>query len=291
MLDENSLYHSKLLHDQYYPKVISYYFKQWKGFEMPYHSHNEIEIMYVIEGKCVVETATETVPMKKGDLILLDSNIAHRLVVDNENPCRMLNLEFFFTNKENEGFSPSFKEIVRTNGMLSQFLSKAYPYIVLKDSSDIYHVLKSLVLELDERSLENMVMIHLLFSQLFIKIGRLAIEYENQNSYQVNLYIKQILSFLHQNYDCEIQVKDIANVVNLHPVYLHRIFKAEMGNTLMEYLTSLRIKKAKMLLAHTEIPITEISEYVGINSRQYFSTLFKKHTGKTPIDYRNTLNK
>lgn len=258
---------------------------------MPFHSHNEIEIMYVIEGKCVVETAVETVAMKKGDLILLDSNIAHRLIVENENPCRMLNLEFIFTNKENEGYSPFFKEIVRTNGMLSQFLSKGYPYIMLKDSSDIYHILKSLVLELDERSVENKVMIHLLFSQLFIKIGRLAIEYGNRNSYQVNLYIKQILSYLHQNYDCEIQVKDIANIVNLHPVYIHRIFKAEMGCTVMEYLTALRIKKAKMLLAHTEIPIIEISEYVGINSRQYFSTLFKKHTGKTPVDFRNTLNK
>jgi AraC family transcriptional regulator, melibiose operon regulatory protein len=290
-LNTYSLYSSELLHDKYYPKVIKYYFKQWKGFDMPFHSHNEIEIMYVIEGKCVVETAKEAVTMKKGDLILLDSNIEHRLAVAKENPCRMLNLEFFFTNKDNAGFSPSFNEIVRSNRMLSQFLSKAYPYILLKDSSDIYHILKSLVLELDERSLENKVMIQLLFSQLFIKIGRLSVEYENQNSYQINLYIKQILSYLHQNYDCEIQVKDIANVVNLHPVYLHRIFRAEMGNTVMEYLTSLRIKKAKMLLAHTEIPITEISEYVGINSSQYFSTLFKKHTGKTPIDYRNTLNK
>ncbi|WP_223588895.1 AraC family transcriptional regulator [Neobacillus bataviensis] len=290
-MDQYSLYNSELLHDKYYPKVISYYFKQWKGFEMPFHSHNEIEIMYVIEGKCVVETAAETVPMKKGDLILLDSNIPHRLVVNHENPCRMLNLEFIFTNKEDEGFPPFFHEIVRTNVMFSEFLSKGYPYIMLKDSSDIYHILKSLVLELDERSSENKVMIQLLFSQLLIKIGRLAIEYENRNSYQVNVYIKQILSYLHQNYDCEIQVKDIANVVNLHPVYLQRIFKAEMGYSVMEYLTSLRIKKAKMLLAQTEIPIIEISEYVGINSRQYFSTLFKKHTGKTPVDYRNTLNK
>lgn len=71
---------------------------------MPFHSHDEIEIMYVIEGKCVVETAAETVTMKKGDLILLDSNIEHRLIVAKENPCRMLNLEFFLQTKTTSDF-------------------------------------------------------------------------------------------------------------------------------------------------------------------------------------------
>jgi AraC family transcriptional regulator, melibiose operon regulatory protein len=91
---------------------------------MPYHSHNEIEIMYVIEGKCVVETATETVPMKKGDLILLDSNIPHRLVVDNENPCRMLNLEFFLQTKKMRDFHHFSKKLLERMVCCLSFFQK-----------------------------------------------------------------------------------------------------------------------------------------------------------------------
>jgi len=46
--------------------------------------------------------------------------------------------------------------------------------------------------------------------------------------------------------------------------------------------------KAKALLADTDIPVIEISHYVGINSSQYFSQVFKKHTNMTPVDYRRT---
>ncbi|MDQ0971538.1 AraC-like DNA-binding protein [Neobacillus niacini] len=45
-----------------------------------------------------------------------------------------------------------------------------------------------------------------------------------------------------------------------------------------------------MLLADTDIPVIEISFYVGINSRQYFSNLFKKHTNMTPIEYRKSVS-
>ena len=64
-----------------------------------------------------------------------------------------------------------------------------------------------------------------------------------------------------------------------------------MGVTPNEYLTRLRMEKAEMLLARTDIPIIEISGYVGINSRQYFSFLFKKHTNATPSQYRNLARK
>lgn len=46
------------------------------------------------------------------------------------------------------------------------------------------------------------------------------------------------------------------------------------------------MEKAKMLLARTDIPITQIADYIGLNSRQYFSMLFRKLTGVTPIEYR-----
>ena len=101
--------------------------------------------------------------------------------------------------------------------------------------------------------------------------------------------MRQATEYIHQHYDCDIQAKDIAAVVNLHPVYLQRIFKSNMNQTLTEYMAELRIEKAKMLLARTDVPIIEIADYVGFNSRQYFSALFKKHTGYSPAAYRKSV--
>ncbi|MNW64694.1 CFA/I fimbrial subunit D [compost metagenome] len=58
----------------------------------------------------------------------------------------------------------------------------------------------------------------------------------------------------------------------------------------MQYLTRLRMDKAAMMLLHTDIPVADIADYVGIGSRQYFHAVFKTHMGQTPIQYRNSLH-
>ncbi|MBS4219258.1 helix-turn-helix transcriptional regulator [Bacillus sp. FJAT-49711] len=284
-----SIFHPELMQENYFPKVNAYYFKQWEDYEMDYHVHKDVEIMYVINGECIVETLSESISLKKGDFILLDSNIPHRLIVGAEQPCRMLNVEFSFI--ERSGSFPSIREMALENTALSEFLQMNIPYLILKDPNEIYHTLKNLVLESDKKE-DKQIMVHLLLSQLLIQIARMAVEdrkikKENQ---QANLYVNQTIEFLHHNYDRDLKLEDIGRAVNLHPGYLHRIFKKIMNCTIMEYLSTLRMEKAKALLAHTDIPIIEISQYIGINSSQYFSQLFKRHASMTPVDFRRTFS-
>lgn len=287
-MNNMSLYQRELLADHYHPKVSAYYFKQWESYHMAFHAHKEVEIMYVIDGKCTVDTEEESVTLKKGDFILLDAYVPHRLIVEKNSPCRMLNVEFSFVKKE--GCFPSIKDLADENKVLSDFLVFHRSYVVLKDPNEIYHTLKNLVLELDKKESEKEIMIQLHLAQLLIQIARMVGEEKEKKSeqQQANVYVKKTIEYLHHNYDRDIQVKDISQMVNLHPGYLHRVFKKQTGLTVMEYLTTLRMEKAKMLLADTDIPIVEISYYIGINSRQYFSLLFKKHTNTTPAEYRKT---
>ena len=284
-MKSSSLYESALTRGEFLPEVVAYYYKQWDHYSMPFHAHNQVEIMYVIEGQCCIETEGESLFLKKGDFIIIDAEVPHRLSVEKSSPCRMLNIEFRF--HERKGFFPSIKDFAKEDQAFACLLKMNSPYILLKDTNEVYFVLKSLVLEMDERGKENLLMVHLLLSQLLIQIGRLAVEARAiEPKQQSNMYVKKVITYLHENYDCEIQMKDIAADVNLHPGYLHRIFKIATGLTVMEYLTSVRMEKAKMLLAETEIPLIEISDYIGINSRQYFSSLFKKYTQQTPVEYR-----
>jgi AraC-like DNA-binding protein len=283
-----SLYNEKWTTGCYQPHVVAYYFREWRNYHMAFHKHDRVEIMYVIKGQCSVETIENIFHMTKGDFILLDANVLHRLLVDAENLCRMLNIEFVFKDKQNP--CPSMAELRSAIPSFDKFLHAAAQYVLLKDTDDIYNALKSLILELDKNQQDG-IMVHLLLSQIIIRISRLAEEETCYHASPTSAYIRKALSFMHQHYDKDIQIEDIAKNLNIHPSYFHRIFKGHTGLTPIEYLTRLRLEKAKMLLARTDIPIIEISGYIGINSRQYFTFLFKKYTGTTPSRYRNSINK
>ena len=286
-METNSLFDHKLKSDDYHPKVNFYYFKQWDDFLMPFHEHNSVEIMYVISGQCQVDVAEDTFSLKKSDFILIDANVSHRLIVEKNRACRMLNIEFVF--EKMRGFIPSIRQLAEGSQALTEWLSNDTPYVVLKDRDEIYHTLKSLVLQLDVLGPDNEMMVQLLLAQVLIHTATLAIEARDHDQQPSDEYVKNAITYIHHHYDCDIQVKDIAASVNVHPGYFHRIFKASMGCTVMEYLTSIRMEKAKMLLANTDIPIADIASYIGINSREYFSSLFRKHTGNTPASYRRSL--
>lgn len=282
-----SLYHPALQSNHFQPKVVTYYFRQWDDFRMPYHEHDAVEIMYVISGKCTVDAVGHLVTMSKGDFIVLDANVRHRLQVDKASPCRMINVEFTFLPKVRD--FPSIKDLAAGSDTLQTLLRKSSAYFTLKDPGDVYPTLQSLVMELDAQGSQPGVMLDLLLAELLIRIARLVDDGGEAGLQQADIYTKQVIAYLHQHYDCDVRVRDIAAAVNLHPGYVHRVFKEATGSTIIEYLTALRIEKSKHLLATTDFPVVEIAERVGMNSSQYFSTVFKKRTGLTPLEYRASL--
>jgi quercetin dioxygenase-like cupin family protein len=153
MPQSTRLFPALLLNRPCHPQVVAYYFKQWQGFHMPFHRHDATEIMYTIQGFCEIEiqlcpTRTERVRLKKGEFILLNANIAHRLIVEDDEPCRMLNVEFRFT--QHQGVMPIYSTACRGRETTELFIGSSDLYLVLRDPDEVYHVMKSLVLELDK---------------------------------------------------------------------------------------------------------------------------------------------
>lgn len=289
-----SLFQQALIEVDYSPYFFAYYYKQWNNYSMSYHQHNSTEIMYLISGSCVVDVRLRTgeeerFRLKRGELIILDANVPHRLIVEDGTPCRMLNVEFGFM--EYTGVAPSIGKLARKEAALAEWLQAPFSSLVMTDPEEIYHVLKGLVLELDQSGGKGGSMVDLLFCELLLRLSSLRQDQLHVSQQPSQLYVRRSIEFLHQNYDQSIQVKDIAAAVNLHPGYLHRIFKSHTGRTLSDYLNMLRMEKAKMLLGQSDIPIAEIADYVGISSRQYFHLLFKKYTDCTPVEYRNSIER
>ncbi|MDO3413042.1 AraC family transcriptional regulator [Saccharibacillus sp. CPCC 101409] len=286
-----SLFQPSLPEGRFGPRFHAYYYKQWSSYRMDYHSHDSTEIMYLMTGSCIVdvkaeEAREERFALKKGELILLDANVPHRLIVEEGVSCRMLNVEFAFAPAaEGDLAALSVGALAREEPALAELLRNPFASAVLPDPEEVPHTLKSLVLELDRAGGEG-VMARLLFAELLLRLARLRREQLQSSRQHAHQYIRRTIEYLHQNYDRGIQVREIAAAVNLHPGYLHRLFKQHTGRTLTDYLNGLRMDKAKMLLSASAVPIADIADYVGIASRQYFHLLFRKYGGCTPTQYR-----
>jgi len=116
--------------------------------------------------------------------------------------------------------------------------------------------------------------------------GALAFR-DNQAQNQYGVIIHQARKYIERHYaNANLSLTDVAAQVNLSPSHFSAVFSHETGETFTEYLTNLKIEKAKGLLRSTTLKSFEISDQIGYNDPHYFSFVFKKHTGLSPKRFR-----
>lgn len=99
--------------------------------------------------------------------------------------------------------------------------------------------------------------------------------------------IRQAKEFMLEHFtEPELDLSVVAGYVNVNPAYFSTLFRQETGQCFIEYLTLLRINKAKALLKTTQMRISDIAFEVGYSNQNYFSKLFKKCTGMSARDFR-----
>lgn len=101
-----------------------------------------------------------------------------------------------------------------------------------------------------------------------------------------NSIIETAKDYIKNNFNKDISLDDVSRVVDISPYYFSKIFKEDTGENFIEYLTAIRIQKAKELLGTTEYSMKEICSMVGYADPNYFSRTFKKNVGVTPTEYK-----
>ncbi|GGF66558.1 hypothetical protein GCM10010912_09440 [Paenibacillus albidus] len=119
----------------------------------------------------------------------------------------------------------------------------------------------------------------------------LTAQVESRNTTRNSSTVQKIKAIIQTGYAGELPISRIAEEVYLTPNYISLIFKKETGETLTDYLTRIRLGKAKELLQTTDLKVMEISEKVGYENPHYFSTVFKKNVGVHPLKYRSDHSK
>ena len=103
---------------------------------------------------------------------------------------------------------------------------------------------------------------------------------------QTNGVIAKAKAFIEDNYSKDISLDDVSRKVDISPYYFSKLFKEETGENFIEYLTNIRIERAKKLLLNKDISIKSICATAGYSDPNYFSRIFKKQVGLTPTEYR-----
>lgn len=133
------------------------------------------------------------------------------------------------------------------------------------------------------RSIQSLLRI---LTNVINSISRLIAE----NRKQYSLIVREVNTYLHENYNKNINLQSIAEHVHVNSSYLSRLFKKETGMSVIDTLNKLRIEKAKQLLMNPKNKIFEVASEVGIDDPTYFTHVFVKYAGISPKEYRDSNN-
>lgn len=110
----------------------------------------------------------------------------------------------------------------------------------------------------------------------------------SQASVSYNTYSRKViqaLEYIRKNFSEDVGAQEIADHIGISRDHLRHLFKEETGQTVLDALTAVRIDQSKKMLDEGKYKIYEIAELVGYRNSQYFSQVFRKSTGMTPLEY------
>lgn len=246
------------------------------------HSHLRMEINYVKKGSCTLHLKNESVCFKENELMIIASHVEHTFEAG---PRETVLMQLEFLPEIYQSLNPMSDEKFSDLDPLEIF-SDENRLIKIKDNERINGVIQKILDEMTQKKggYQYLVMMH--YAELLILVQRHLDE-----SYLplcANEPLRKAISFIKANYQKELTAKDISEHTSIGERYLRKLFGCHLGMPPMEYVNQLRINKSSELIRDTDLSIKEICFACGFKSPQYFSRLFKRHTGISPKEIRAT---
>jgi AraC family transcriptional regulator len=140
---------------------------------------------------------------------------------------------------------------------------------------------------LEEQLVEVLVYLLKVHKNLYKEISQLTLV---KSSTRVEVYKRLVhsLNYMHSYYTTELSLDELCDIACLSKFHYLRLFKSVFHQTPYQYLIHLRLEKAKALLQHTLVPVTEISVTMGFQNITSFSRLFQQRYQYSPSNYRAT---
>lgn len=122
-----------------------------------------------------------------------------------------------------------------------------------------------------------------------IMLAQLIMERVRHARFSNQTLIESVRNYVDLHYASEISLTALSTIFHINSAHLSETFKHHVGKNFSDYLVNLRMEKATELLKDNQLKIIDVANLVGFSSSGYFSTVFKKHFGQTPVEFRNSI--
>ncbi len=259
--------------------------KDMKGF--PLHWHEEMEIIYVIEGNINITIQNNEYTVHKNEIALIAPESIHSIRQHNDEPAVYFNILFRFSM-----LSGGEEAICKKKYLDPIYERKFIMPEYLDDSNPIKSELEPLINNLtdinwpDGNKNELLIKARLLEIMHIIKNHCKKAQGDEKNANEVNRKIKKSLIYLETNYHENITIAQIAKVSNFSESYFSKLFRQLTGSSFTRYLKDYRLERAAQMLRNSDSRVSDVAFLVGFNNLSYFTRAFKTKYKINPKAYK-----
>lgn len=242
------------------------------------HSHQDIELLFVMEGRLTLIEEGERHDMTMGDVVIINSNRRHAIKRNEGTLACILSFQYrlfseysnhvlFWCNsmQDSDDSYAELREIIQA--LLLEYVNQI-PRQVFQKYSLYYQLLQFIISH------------YLVHKDVVQGVSR-----EEQKAAR----IAEIVSFIENNFDRDLSLQELAEYLHLSPTYLSKYFKKSFQMNFLEYLNTQRLRYATENLLYTDKPITRIAMDNGFTSMTAFNKIFRKANKTTPSVYRQKM--
>ncbi|MFK3937986.1 helix-turn-helix domain-containing protein [Alkalihalobacillus sp. NPDC078783] len=243
---------------------------------IPNHSHENVEIIYILKGQMSVYMDQEEYVLEKNDIISINSNGLHSLILKEEQTLYMV---FHINYKMLTGLMDEKKILFICNSSIE----KTPNYLPLQSYIDSYLRVSYENSYYKDVSLNKLSyqLVEYLVQHFSVSYNQsLSLDHKNKNRK------KEIEEYIKSNYYNGLSLKDLADYFYLSPTYVSKYFKEVFGMTFLKYLNKVRLNHAINELSSTNYSVTSIAMNTGFPNVSSFIKGFKDEFGTTPHEYR-----
>ena len=270
--------------------VTIHYHELDRNFFFEGESHNFWEMVYVDAGEVEIIANGKHFHLKQGEMIFHKPNEFHTLKAAG----RAANVFVITFVCSSEAMSFFKGKTITAPAKIKRNISG-----IIEEYTETFNIMKSDDTELIMKENppiggQQMIRIHL--EELLILLIRNEQDkrktklFPSKESLE-NYLATQMINIIDENIYNKITVEQICEKLNYSRTYLAKIFKSSTGHTVLEYILMSKIREAKKLIREEKYNFTQISDTLAFDNPHYFSAVFKRITGITPSEYKNSVIK
>lgn len=260
-----------------------------KGHDEVEHTHEFVELVYMIKGKFTHYINGKAYPTERGDLLFINYGEVHSFTVESDDA------EFYNFSVKPEFVSENIIDSESINDIFLIFLPEGTEELHSRHTScarfigeeriEIERIAETMCRELEntDRPCRSFIL-NAYMRIIFAKLIRALLE--DVGDERPNLLTDEVLRYIDVNFTSPVTAASLAEHCFYNPAYLGRVFKTVYGKSLKEYLREKRLALAMELLQTTSLSVDEIYARVGYSSKAQFYKNFKDHYGKVPGEFR-----